>query len=75
MTYNINYANTNKSSFIFRFDYQNSAYQNPTDEGGIVSFQDSILVKNKVFKNLLYLEYKQKPIVTEILKKAWYAKN
>jgi len=73
--YTIFYRNTNKNASIYRFDFINGSYQNPTEEGGSVSFQDSLIVKSKVFKDILHLEYQQKPLPPEIIKQAWYAKH
>ena len=75
MRYAITYRNTSKNTDIFRFDFINGSYQNPTEEGGKISFQDSITIQTKVFKDILHLEYLQKPVPAEIIKQAWYAKN
>lgn len=75
LKFDLYYSNATKNITIYRFDYENFKYQSPTEEGGLISFKDSVIIKNKTFKDILKLDYKQKPLSYEIIKQAWYAKH
>ena len=59
----------------FRWWYKNYKAQSPTDQGAILENLDSIVVKGKIFKDIIHHYYPIQTNIPDWLHEAWYARN